>query len=138
MAFQVRDSRFGTQIEEERTMKRLHYSAASSILTALALATILNLVRSERGAEVADPQARSDEDKLKAATSGFSATDDQAIRQASAAYTLALNKGETDGIMAFWSPDADYVDEAGKMTRGRAAIAGLSALSEESAGQSQG
>jgi uncharacterized protein (TIGR02246 family) len=106
-------------------MKRLHYSAASSILAVLTLVTILSLVKSQRGAEAADPQAQNNEDKPKAATSGLSATDDQAIRQASAAYMAALNKGELDGIMAFWSPDADYMDEAGKMTRGRNAIAEL-------------
>jgi uncharacterized protein (TIGR02246 family) len=108
-------------------MKRhwLHYLAAPSILVALGILAAASLIRAPREAEAAGPQARGDEDKPKATGAGISAADDKAIRQASAGYIAALNKGELEGIMAFWSPDADYVDEAGKMTRGRDAIAAL-------------
>ena len=53
------------------------------------------------------------------------ANDEQAVRKASAAHLAALNKGELDGVMAFWAPDADYIDEAGKPTRGREALTAL-------------
>lgn len=106
-------------------MKRHYYLAAPSILAVLAIVTVVIMIRGPLGVEAADPQARGDEDKPKAATAGLSAPDDQAIRQASGAYIAALNKGELEAIMAFWSPDADYVDESGKMTRGRDAIAAL-------------
>jgi uncharacterized protein (TIGR02246 family) len=105
-------------------MKRHYFLIAPCFLVPLALVAALNIIRNPHGAEAADPQARGDEDKPKLAA-GISAADDKAIRQASAAYIAALNKGELEGIMAFWSPDADYVDEAGKMTRGRDAIAAL-------------
>lgn len=108
-------------------MKRhwFHYLAAPSILSAVAILAAGSLIRGPHESEAADPQARGDENKPKPAASGISAADDKAIRQASAGYIAALNKGDLEGIMAFWSPDADYVDEAGKMTRGRDAIAAL-------------
>jgi uncharacterized protein (TIGR02246 family) len=53
------------------------------------------------------------------------ANDEQAVRQASAAHLAALNKGDLDGVMAFWAPDADYIDEAGKATRGHDALKAL-------------
>jgi uncharacterized protein (TIGR02246 family) len=53
------------------------------------------------------------------------ANDEQAVRKASAAHLAALNKGDLDGVMAFWAPDADYIDEAGKTTRGREALTAL-------------
>jgi uncharacterized protein (TIGR02246 family) len=49
-------------------------------------------------------------------------TDEQAVRKANAAQLEAINKGDLDGVMAFWAPDADYIDEAGKTTRGQDAI----------------
>jgi len=48
-----------------------------------------------------------------------------AIRKANADYAAALVAGNLDAIMAFWSSDADYIDEAGEMTRGNEKIADL-------------
>jgi uncharacterized protein (TIGR02246 family) len=53
------------------------------------------------------------------------ANDEQAVRNASAAHLAALNKGELNGVLAFWAPDADYIDESGKATRGRDALSAL-------------
>jgi uncharacterized protein (TIGR02246 family) len=50
------------------------------------------------------------------------ANDEQAVRKASAAHLAAVSKGDLDGVMAFWAPDADFIDEAGKVTRGREAL----------------
>ena len=47
---------------------------------------------------------------------------EQAVRKAVAAYVEALNKGDLDGLMACLGPDADFIDEAGKTTRGRDAL----------------
>jgi uncharacterized protein (TIGR02246 family) len=44
--------------------------------------------------------------------------DEQVVRKASVAFTEAMNKGDLDGMMAPWSPDADLIDEDGKTTRG--------------------
>jgi uncharacterized protein (TIGR02246 family) len=53
------------------------------------------------------------------------ANGEQGVRKAFAAYIEAMNKGDLDGIMAYWAPDADFIDEAGKMTRGHDAIRAL-------------
>jgi uncharacterized protein (TIGR02246 family) len=59
------------------------------------------------------------------------AEDVHAIKQAAADYSAALNKGDVDGLLAHWAPDADYIDESGKTTRGRAAIAALLRKNQE-------
>jgi uncharacterized protein (TIGR02246 family) len=53
------------------------------------------------------------------------ASDEQAIRKAGAAYVDAMNKGDLSALMAFWAPDADYIDESGKQTKGKEAITAL-------------
>jgi uncharacterized protein (TIGR02246 family) len=53
------------------------------------------------------------------------AADEQAIRKAAAAHVEAMNKGDLAALIAFWTPDADYVDETGKTTRGKDALAAL-------------
>jgi uncharacterized protein (TIGR02246 family) len=47
------------------------------------------------------------------------------IRKANSDYAAALAAGDLDRIMAFWAPDADYIDEAGKQTQGSDKIAAL-------------
>jgi uncharacterized protein (TIGR02246 family) len=53
------------------------------------------------------------------------AGDEAAIRVANTAYAAAMSAGDLEAIMAFWAPDADYIDEAGKMTRGKDNITAL-------------
>jgi uncharacterized protein (TIGR02246 family) len=108
-------------------MKRhwFHYLAAPSALAAVGVLTALSLLHGRDGAQGARAD---DEDKPKPAATRPSGKDGRPgdeVRQASAAYMEALNKGDLDAIVAFWGPDADYVDESGKMTRGREAIAVL-------------
>ena len=50
------------------------------------------------------------------------ANDEQAVRKAVAVYVEAMNKGDLDGLMACLAPDADFIDEAGKTTRGHDAL----------------
>lgn len=47
------------------------------------------------------------------------------IRKANSDYAAALAAGDIDAVMAFWAPDADYIDEAGKDTQGSEKIAAL-------------
>jgi uncharacterized protein (TIGR02246 family) len=56
---------------------------------------------------------------------GGAAGEEQAIRKAAAAYVEAMNRGDLDARLALWTADADYIDEAGKVTRGREALAAL-------------
>jgi uncharacterized protein (TIGR02246 family) len=51
--------------------------------------------------------------------------DEQAIRKAAAAHVEAMNKGDLNTLLAHWAPDADYIDEAGKVTRGKEALTAL-------------
>ena len=51
--------------------------------------------------------------------------DDQAIRKAADAYAAAFNKGDVDAALAYWAPDAEYIDDAGKSTKGREALTAL-------------
>jgi uncharacterized protein (TIGR02246 family) len=66
----------------------------------------------------ASPQERSTPISGKAA-------DEQAIRKAAAAHVEAMNKGDLDALLALWAPDADYIDETGKVTRGKEALTAL-------------
>src|SRR5262249_17491062 len=49
-------------------------------------------------------------------------TEEQAVRRASVAHVEAMQKGDLEAILAFWTPDADYFDETGKATRGKEAL----------------
>jgi len=51
--------------------------------------------------------------------------DEAGLRKAVDAYGAALQAGDIEAIKAFWSPDADYVDEEGKKIKGRDAILNL-------------
>src|SRR6516225_3159366 len=62
---------------------------------------------------------------LNAQESRQPSPDEQAIRQAVAAYAEAFTKGDLDQILVHWDPDAEYIDESGKITQGRKAIAAL-------------
>ncbi len=102
---------------------RWRYWVTSAVLVTAAVLAILSLIRLPYGAQAA---AADDEDKPKPAdTLRASGKEGEAIRQASIDYIEALNKGDLKAILAFWAPDADYVDESGKMTRGRDAIVAL-------------
>jgi uncharacterized protein (TIGR02246 family) len=50
------------------------------------------------------------------------ANGEQAVRKAAAGHIEAINKGDLDGVMAYWAPDADLIDEDGKSTRGHDAL----------------
>jgi len=52
-------------------------------------------------------------------------TGEAEIRKANSDYAAAMAAADLDRIMAFWAPDADYVDEAGKQTQGNDKIAEL-------------
>ena len=51
--------------------------------------------------------------------------EEQAIRTAMQAYEAAFNKGDLEAVTAFWMPDAEFISDNGKATRGRDAIAAL-------------
>jgi uncharacterized protein (TIGR02246 family) len=88
--------------------------AATAVASVLAVSLF---VQRPRPADAAG-QERSEAPNSKAA-------DEKAIRKAGAAYLEAMNKGDLDAVMALWAPDADYIDESGKVTRGKEALTAL-------------
>ena len=58
----------------------------------------------------------------RSAAQASKTSDEQAIRKAGVAHVEAMNKGDLNAVMAFWAPDADYIDESGKPTKGKEAI----------------
>jgi uncharacterized protein (TIGR02246 family) len=53
------------------------------------------------------------------------ADETQAVKDATAAYAAAFSKGDEKAVDATWAVDGEYVDDAGKITKGRDAIAVL-------------
>jgi uncharacterized protein (TIGR02246 family) len=90
---------------------RLLYAALAAVVALVGCGVMLNSAMSE------DPKGH--------------AEDSQAIKQAAAAYSAAFDKGDIDRLLSYWSPDAEYIDESGKMTQGREAIAALLRKNQE-------
>jgi uncharacterized protein (TIGR02246 family) len=57
--------------------------------------------------------------------------DRQAIHQTAMAYSAAFEKGDVDKLLSYWAPDAEYIDESGKMTQGHDAIASVIKKNQE-------
>jgi uncharacterized protein (TIGR02246 family) len=53
------------------------------------------------------------------------AAEEESIRKAVQSYAASFNKADLEALMAHWSSDPEFVDESGKSTRGREAIAAL-------------
>ena len=51
--------------------------------------------------------------------------DREAILKVAKSYAAAFEKGDVDALVANWAPDAEYIDESGKITQGREAIAAM-------------
>jgi uncharacterized protein (TIGR02246 family) len=56
---------------------------------------------------------------------GSRTADRQAIHQAAMAYSAAFESGGVDKLLSYWAPDAEYIDESGKITQGHEAIASM-------------
>jgi uncharacterized protein (TIGR02246 family) len=88
--------------------------ATAAVVSVLAVSLLVQLPR---------PADAAGQEQSKA--QGSKASDEQAIRKAAQALVQAMNKGDLDALMALWTPDADYIDEAGKLTRGKEALTAL-------------
>ena len=97
-------------------MSRKHRAAALIALAAVGLVAMLVFRPGTPPVEAAGQPAEAKGDR---------AADDAAVREQNKAYAAALMAGDLDAIMAFWAPDGDYVDEAGKVTSGKDNIATL-------------
>jgi uncharacterized protein (TIGR02246 family) len=91
-----------------------HKATAFAAIAAVGLAALVVLRPGAPPAEVAGQPAESKSNPAEAE-----------IRKANDAYAAAQTAGDLDAIMAFWAPDADYVDEDGKQTKGSEQITAL-------------
>src|SRR5262249_54497009 len=53
------------------------------------------------------------------------ASEAEAIRTAVQGYVAAFNKGDLEGLMAYWSADPEFISDSGETTRGRTALTAL-------------
>jgi uncharacterized protein (TIGR02246 family) len=74
---------------------------------------------------IAETQPQDKKAEKPAAAASPRPADEKAIREAGATHVEAMNKGDLNALMAFWTPDADYIDETGKLTRGKEALTAL-------------
>src|SRR5262249_10534131 len=96
------------------------------LLTAVAAASVLVAAALVRPTDPAAPAPRHPPANGTPAAAGADhRADEAAVRKAVADYVAALNAGDLNAILSFWAPDADYIDESGRLTRGRDAVAAL-------------
>ncbi|HEY4309264.1 MAG TPA: nuclear transport factor 2 family protein [Pirellulales bacterium] len=65
------------------------------------------------------------------ATAARVSSDEAAVRSAATAYRQALDKKDVDAVTAYWTPDADYVDQLGRVYKIHAGLALAKKLSQE-------
>jgi uncharacterized protein (TIGR02246 family) len=72
-------------------------------------------------------QAASDDKPVKAkATVEKAVSEEEAvIRKGNDAYHAAYARGDVDAVLAFWTPDAEFIDDDGKVYRGHDTLAKL-------------
>src|SRR5262249_44432727 len=58
-------------------------------------------------------------------TPGAARAEEKASREAVAGFSAAFNKGDLEALVGYWSPEGEYVNEAGKAYRGRAQLRAL-------------
>jgi uncharacterized protein (TIGR02246 family) len=75
----------------------------------------------QAGGSQAKPAKAKDAPKPRAPQS----PDEKAIRQGAAEYAKAYKKGDANALLAFWDANAEFIDEAGKITKGRKAISAV-------------
>ena len=48
--------------------------------------------------------------------------DAAAIASTAEAFVGAFDKGDAQAVAAFWTPDGDYIDQTGRLSKGREAM----------------
>ena len=87
------------------------------LATGACLALVLALTRTN--------QAAPEEKPVKAEADKANADEEAAIHKAAAGYCAAFAKGDTDAVLAMWTADAEFIDDDGKVYRGREALTPL-------------
>ena len=95
------------------------------LITGLLSAGILIGLMARSGPRPAEVAAQDAGRKNTTKVESKPTSDESAVRKSTADYVAAMSKDDPDAIMAFWAPDAEYIDESGKITRGKEAITAL-------------
>jgi uncharacterized protein (TIGR02246 family) len=72
-----------------------------------------------------DDKAVKADDKAVKVDNKAASEEEAAIHKAAAAYNAAFAKGDADAVVAMWTPDAEFIDDDGKVYRGRDTLAPL-------------
>jgi uncharacterized protein (TIGR02246 family) len=88
-----------------------------TIRVSIAVALALTLPIAEAPLQAQSPAVST------AAASAIDSEAATAIRQSADAFVEAFNRGDASAIAALWTPDGEYIDEAGRVFTGRKAIA---------------
>jgi uncharacterized protein (TIGR02246 family) len=105
-------------------MRWYRYRSTLIVFAVLLVGVFVFNLPGRRPAEAADPTAPP-KPAGKSASQPATGANDKELRQAVNDYVSALGKCDSGAVMAFWAPDAEYIAETGKVTRGKEAIAGL-------------
>jgi uncharacterized protein (TIGR02246 family) len=70
----------------------------------------------------AEGKQGTDKKTVSAQVQSAQAADEKAIRASAEEFVAAFNKGDAKQIGAFWTPDCEYIDETGRIFKGRDAI----------------
>jgi uncharacterized protein (TIGR02246 family) len=70
-------------------------------------------------------QAAPDDKPAKGGADKPRGEEEDAIHKAAAAYNAAFAKGDADAVLAMWTADGEFIDDDGKVYRGREALASL-------------
>jgi uncharacterized protein (TIGR02246 family) len=95
-------------------------AGALAAVVALAVTTYLSRPAPAEAAEDKDPPKAADKDPAKPADKR--ADDRDAVRQASAEFTKAIEKGDAKALAALWTEEGEYTAADGTHIRGREAI----------------
>ena len=72
-----------------------------------------------------DVPVRAQPPQSRPAVASARAADEAAIRAATGRYLAALSRGDGKALADMWTPDGDIIDDEGRVTNGREAVAGI-------------
>jgi uncharacterized protein (TIGR02246 family) len=86
------------------------------------LMIVLILVMATAYGFAAEGKKSADKAVPAAQTANAQTADEKAVRSTAEAFASAFDKGDAKAIAALWTPDCEYVDQTGRIFRGRDAI----------------
>jgi uncharacterized protein (TIGR02246 family) len=100
----------------------LRAAGVIAVLAALGLLATSGMTQPQAASSRTTQGRQKESSKARHQLANSHSKDEQAIRKAFADYVEAMNKCDSDAILAHWAEDGDYTNEAGETTHGREAI----------------